>query len=893
MESPIQLRIDLSVKDLLTFLTQAVKNPVILNDKWKDLGEGLGLDQEALSGISSSRQPEEYLEGCLSLWYESKGERLAAPFTWEALLIALNKTGEAQMAIDIYFAVSGKGVDGIGESDFLKSLDEALKEGSVKTRWTKFAVSGPSGSGKTSSIKLLLGEEPVIEYLSTDVIEAAKIRAYNIMAENDSNRGRNIMWREISSLEDIVSNDSPEMDKLTEDIDGLKLSKEKASSRPSLNKIVHFIYAIDTGGQAAFLDIAPALMRHNSVTIVTHKLDEDLEDKVKFSYCLDHSEDRQHTYESSEHQITHRQLLESLIRPSHMTNKPQLDMIKAKHYPPDERSCFIILGTNFDKISNDVDKVKEKSTSLSATLKQFDSDRKISVCKYNVKQQGGASTASYIFPINAIDRGPDTLNIAKIVRRQVSKSYIEADIPKSWFSFHKRLVEGSQEPTKESMEANKNVVSLEECKRIGLELKMNMKEVEAALMYYHSLTVILYYPEIIPDVVFLKPQPLFKKLSQIVFASFSEAPAIFQDEFDIDLPGDAQHNLSTKGTFKKDLLDELEFLDEFEDLYTSADLINLMIKLLIIVKLPMSDHDPDEQYFLPSVLPICDPAVKAEEFKKHCHVSPLLIGWEKVIPQGFFCALILRLLQHKDFASESFLRDRSGGNEIKQYRNVVKLPCKSTKGGKVLLIDGINILQIHYNGDSKNCFELRKTLMEVIDFVDQEYSYNLGQLSCSFFSRHEECATVKSSLNEDMVLSCTRSGCDQAPYGIDQQCELPWIKQETPLAQQSATKDLELDPKVQSVLDKAPKLTHLQHIFLKYSEKYFIIGAALEVEADGSLIGTKIMLNDIFKKWKDSGKNVFWRTMLQVCKDFETELGRAKSDLLQFLVSPRAQEEYS
>lgn len=81
-----------------------MKNPALLNDIWNDLGVGLGLDKKALSGISTSRQPGEYLEGCLLLWYESKGKRLAAPCTWEALLIALNKTGEAQMAIDIYFA---------------------------------------------------------------------------------------------------------------------------------------------------------------------------------------------------------------------------------------------------------------------------------------------------------------------------------------------------------------------------------------------------------------------------------------------------------------------------------------------------------------------------------------------------------------------------------------------------------------------------------------------------------------------------------------------------------------------------------------------------------------------------------------------------------------------
>lgn len=193
----------------------------------------------------------------------------------------------------------------------------------------------------------------------------------------------------------------------------------------------------------------------------------------------------------------------------------------------------------------------------------------------------------------------------------------------------------------------------------------------------------------------------------------------------------------------------------------------------------------------------------------------------------------------------------------------------------------------------KNCFEIQKTLIEEIDFVDQEYSYDLGRPSCSFFSRHEECATVKSSLNaSDMVLTCTRSDCDKSPYDIDQELELPWIKQETPLAQQSA-KDLELDPRVKSVLDKEPKLKHLLKIFLNYSAHHVVIGPSLEVKADDSHTDTKKRLNDIFEKWIASTNKVFWRTMLKVCNDFPDNLGRAKSDLLKFLLSDEAQEEYS
>ena len=42
----------------------------------------------------------------------------------------------------------------------------------------------------------------------------------------------------------------------------------------------HWLYGVDTGGQAAFIDIAPALLQYHSVNILTHKLTERLDDKA-------------------------------------------------------------------------------------------------------------------------------------------------------------------------------------------------------------------------------------------------------------------------------------------------------------------------------------------------------------------------------------------------------------------------------------------------------------------------------------------------------------------------------------------------------------------------------------------------------------------------------------
>ena len=46
--------------------------------------------------------------------------------------------------------------------------------------------------------------------------------------------------------------------------------------------------------------------------------------------------------------------------------------------------------------------------------------------------------------------------------------------------------------------------------------------VHAALMYYHDLTIFLYFPKILPNIAFLYPQPLFERLSDLISISFAD-----------------------------------------------------------------------------------------------------------------------------------------------------------------------------------------------------------------------------------------------------------------------------------------------------------------------------------------------------------------------------------
>ena len=95
------------------------------------------------------------------------------------------------------------------------------------------------------------------------------------------------------------------------------------------------------------------------------------------------------------------------------------------------------------------------------------------------------------------------------------------------------------------------MVSLDTCYKIGESVGMTRQEVEAALRYFHSLTVYLYFPSVLRRVIFIHPQPLFEKLSEIMAISF----------------GDTSHgtmhdrgtgtDLYKKGIFRRELFDTI------------------------------------------------------------------------------------------------------------------------------------------------------------------------------------------------------------------------------------------------------------------------------------------------------------------------------------------------
>ena len=457
----------------------------------------------------------------------------------------------------------------------------------------------------------------------------------------------------------------------------------------------HWIYCVDSGGQAAFLDIAPAILCYSPVNILTQKLNEKLEDKPNFVFSF---KGRQ-IGAPVEREITNLQLLESSFHSLAYIDQPDLRKIHVKFSHP--KPSLLVLGTFFDKVKDCVgESLEQKNARLWSTLKQF-SDVRVNYCE---------SEKQIIFPINATARDEYEKKIAGTIRTIVCQSYIEAEIPARWFLFQLELQD--LQKTTESM-----VVSKSECLKIGLALKMDNRDVEAAFMFYHDLTIFLYFPHVLPNVVFLHPQPLFNKLSELISISFSDAVDCLK-EMNIVLPPNAHHQLKCEGTFMRELLDCLS--DGFTPDFTADDFLKLMDDRFIIAPLPQKG-----KFFLPSVLPTTSHLdnIRTPFLKQ---LNSFVLTWDmKPIPQGLFPALIVSLL--KRHASPQFdLHQPSQLDELPeesmQFRNAIQLLCIGP-GGSVLLVDSIYWLEIYYTGRSTKCSALRKAVLECIGDVVTKFQY--------------------------------------------------------------------------------------------------------------------------------------------------------------------------
>ena len=450
----------------------------------------------------------------------------------------------------------------------------------------------------------------------------------------------------------------------------------------------HMMYGVDLGGQAAFLDIAPALLRYHSLNMVLFRLDEKLDDAANFFYSVHGRK----VGEGEKRQMSTTQLTKSFFRCKSQLRPPSFDRLEKYGRPH-----FIVIGTCYDEYerlqeNNELkESLDEKNERLHSELKNYEDVRHDYIKGKDI-----------IFPVNNMGRGRNEEEIAERIRRITGRSYIRAEVPARWFFFQVEL---------KSKTKGRRMISLDECVEIGKSVGMQSKEVQAALWYFHNLSIYLHFPGILSHVVFLDPQVLFDMLSQIIAVSYGD------DRYD-----DATiRSLKTKGIFKRQLLDTMEFE---KDVFSCDDFLKLMEGLLIISQIPN-----DTRYFIPCVLDIIDDPFEDSSDA----IEPLYLTWDgELIPNGLFTSLVVYLIGHVSPTQFQLVKD--------VYRNKVVLRCHHF-GGALHLLDQVKSLTIRYFGPSRNCFHIRRMIHQGIDSIVHKFGWtdSLASTQEGFRCKMEGC----------------------------------------------------------------------------------------------------------------------------------------------------------
>ena len=525
---------------------------------------------------------------------------------------------------------------------------------------------------------------------------------------------------EVARFDDVIADEAVEsqVDDILESIstnEELVKLMDHISTTVSPLTFFRLIQIVDCGGQSQFHEIIPIFLRNLSHYIFVCRLCDDL-DKHPISeffasgkrfgspfvcaqslaQLLQHCVRSIHSHRPAQQPSTDSQRSSiNSQRPSVDSQRPSIDFQRSSidshrssidfqqsstGVDPD-LSKVMVVGTHLDRIKESSESLEEKNRKILKILAPLEKEQ---VIYHNLAEN------MVVFPINAKDPGKSEEVIVKQIREVLfsDKSVKAAEIPSSWFAFEILLEEMARAH-------QRGVLSKDEC-IIGATEKLHFEEpaVEAALQYLEKLSVLFYFPEILPEVVFADPQVIIDKVSELVFKSaeideLSKSHAL----------GGEWKDFHEWGLVTVKFLSD-EFTSHFvPGLFEVDDLVKLFKKLLIFATFSST------QLFVPALLR----NVSSKNVDKHrvSSIPALVLLFPGGGPRhGIFCALLCWLASFdNDCPSPWPISTNTNKSPKCLYRNCVQF--KYPKSGAVItLIDTYLHFEVHVDISSKRIDDL-------------------------------------------------------------------------------------------------------------------------------------------------------------------------------------------
>uniref|UniRef100_A0A1X7T6G9 Caspase family p20 domain-containing protein n=1 Tax=Amphimedon queenslandica TaxID=400682 RepID=A0A1X7T6G9_AMPQE len=370
-----------------------------------------------------------------------------------------------------------------------------------------------------------------------------------------------------------------------------------------------------------------------------------------------------------------------------MFNPIEIPYVSKSDMP--KHSHYLILGTRVDVLGDE-----------SATEKKLrEMNESLIECKAN-KKVIPRNKREIIFPVNTLlpagskEREGASESLCDAVSN--CKVAMVAKLPVRLFTFEIAL-------QREAKKKKRSFLTRHEVIQIGKSLRLDKEsesDIDEAVRYLHDVTIILYYHEVLPNIIFVDPKPILDTFSHLIAITYVDHDKLNLIANPSPSP-EERHSLINFGLFKESLLaiiGEKIFNEDFQP----SHMITLLLHLHIIAKV-----EKREDYFFPCALPshglLNDPPTE---------IRPLLIAWEidettLAIPQGLFPLTIVHLLEQKDVVD--FCPE---GNEYYRYHDAMSL--RVYKKYTIDIINHYTHIEIRFDGCKEFCPQIRELVTEAI-----------------------------------------------------------------------------------------------------------------------------------------------------------------------------------
>ena len=509
---------------------------------------------------------------------------------------------------------------------------------------------------------------------------------------------------------------------LPETTDGATKESEKLKDLAGSN----WIHLIDSGGQPEFYDLLPIFIRHASSIVFVQRLCDSLKDHPVVEF---YDEEGNRVGQPYRYPLTCEEILKCMVRTLH------------SHPTEGKHSNIMVAGTFRDKESDCHETRAEKDEMLFNLLHPHFPDDLVLY----------GETMKPIFPLNTKHPDKDDQRVAQLLREAIERSAPDpVNIPIAWYLLELAL-------RRLAALLRRRVLSRKECLLIAEQLGFSESECDAALTHFDELNLYLYYPDVLPNVVFSDPQVPLDKASELVQRTYQlrEPEQVRQPQKSLwlkfrDIFAKPRHSMNEvrqppiQGValeskwlrFRDQGIVRHAFLEEFpkhykDKLFTPDDLLCLFKHLLILA--PLSEGE----YFMPSLLQ----RLPSDELDAHrvfsLAAAPLLVrfpnGWPR---NGVFCCLVVFLINHCKW--QVILP--SAGSPILMTKNCIKFRVPGTHPATITMIDSYAYFEIHIKAPApvchKICPSIRDVIFDGINKATDKLHYNNDKPCSGFFCPH-------------------------------------------------------------------------------------------------------------------------------------------------------------